>query len=236
MVRAVDLYRGAPRATRVHTRLRWWWCPFAAIEAEVPTAGDVLEVGCGHGLLSVHLGLQSTSRRVTGVDIDETKIAEARAAASRLPAGAADVTFEAVAPGYVPHGAWDAVVIADVLYLLPETDQQRLLVAAAETLRPGGRVVVKEMGATPTWKATWNRWQELLATRVFRVTESVGSGLSFVSPDAMAMWLTTAGLTVSHRRIDHGYPWPHHLLVGQAPLRDSDDNASRSASISSPSL
>ncbi len=229
--RAVRLFASAPRGTRLHTRLRWWWCPFPVIAAAVPRRGDVLEVGCGHGLLSLYLGLESPGRHVVGVDIDGDKIAEAKEAAGRLHAGEADVTFEAVAPGYLPNGAWDAVVVADVLYLLPRDDQRALVTAAAAAVRPGGVVVLKEMGTQPRWKARWNRAQETLATRVFRITESVGAGMTFVSPDEMAEWLTVAGLDVEHRSVDHGYPWPHHLVVATRLATDAT-----SASISSSSL
>ena len=145
--RAVELFAGAPRATRLHTRLRWWWCPFPVIEAEVPKVGDVLEVGCGHGLLSLYLGLESPARRVVGVDIDSAKIAEAKEAAGRLRPGEADVSFEAVDPGYVPREYLGrdrdrrcAVPAA------PSQTEQSLLDAAARALRPGGALVVKEMG------------------------------------------------------------------------------------------
>jgi 2-polyprenyl-3-methyl-5-hydroxy-6-metoxy-1,4-benzoquinol methylase len=228
--RAVALFSGAPRATRLHTRLRWWWCPFPAIEREVPDEGDVLEVGCGHGLLTLYLGLTSPRRHVVGVDIDSAKIAEAKEAAGGLRPGEADVTFEAVDAGHVPTGAWDAIVLADVLYLLPESDQRSLVAAAARAVRPGGVVVLKEMDVQPRWKLTWNQVQETLATRVFRVTDSIGRGLTFVEPERTASWLTDEGLDVAHRRVDRGYPWPHHLIVARR------STASTSASISDSSL
>jgi len=224
--RVVELYAGTPRATRLHTRLRWWWCPFPVIEAAVPDAGDVLEVGCGHGLLALYLALASPKRRVVGVDIDSAKIAEADEAAGRLRPDEANVAFRAVEAGWVPDGEWDAVVVADVLYLLPEAEQRTLLTAAASTLRPGGVLAVKEMGLTPRWKLTWNRAQETLATRVFRVTDSVGSGLTFTAPERMASWLSENGLGVEHRAIDHGYPWPHHLIVATASTSASTSASS----------
>jgi 2-polyprenyl-3-methyl-5-hydroxy-6-metoxy-1,4-benzoquinol methylase len=215
--RAVGLFAGAPPGTRLHTRLRWWWCPFPVIEAAVPKCGDVLEVGCGHGLLSLYLGLESPSRRVVGVDIDSAKITEAKEAVGHLHPSEADVSFEAVDAAYVPRGAWDAIVIADVLYLLSDSQEQSLLEAAARALRPGGALVVKEMGLTPRWKLTWTRVQETLATRVFGVTESSVTELTFLGPERMVPWLTEEGLDVTHRRVDRGYPWPHHLIVGRRP-------------------
>lgn len=211
---ALAAYRDLPLATRLHTRLRWWWCPFPAIEAAVPAGGDVLELGCGHGLLSLYLAVAAPGRRVHGVDIDEAKVAQAATAAQALPP-TATVTFAPVAPGYLPEGTWDAVVVADVLYLLPPEVQRAIVTAAAGGVRPGGVVVLKEMGLTPRWKLQWNRVQETLATRVLHITDHTGAGLSFVAPDVMAGWLAGAGLDASVTRVDRGYPWPHHLVVGR---------------------
>jgi hypothetical protein len=75
--------------------------------------------------------------------------------------------------------------------------------------------VVKEMGLEQRWKLLWNTLQETLATRLFSITDHTGAGLNFVAPEEMARWLTSAGLDVEVRRLDRGYPWPHHLVVGR---------------------
>lgn len=214
MNRVLQLYRRAPAAVRLHTGLRWLTCPFPAVEAAVPAAGRVLEVGCGHGLLSLALGVAAPGRRVHGVDIDGTKVQAALAAAARLEPEEADVTFERVAPGWLPTSEVDAVVIADVLYLLSVADQHRLLAAAAGCLAEGGVLVVKEVADEPRWKFRWNQAQETLSTRVLGITAGDGA-LHFVPPSTMAAWLEDAGLRTERRRLDRGYPWPHHLLVGR---------------------
>ena len=48
-----------PRGDRFHTAVRWWTAPFAALEREVPLAGDILEVGCGHGVFSTYMAITS---------------------------------------------------------------------------------------------------------------------------------------------------------------------------------
>ena len=212
--RVLELYRGAPAAVRVHTAVRWATCPFAPVEAAVPHVGTVLEVGCGHGLLSLSLGLASSGRRVTGVDIDGAKVAAASAAAARLAPGEAEVGFSVVEPGWLPTATVDAVVIADVLYLLPVEDQRRLLRACAGCLGESGVLVVKEVADRPRWKSRWNQVQETLSTRVLGITAGDGS-LHFVAPATMAGWLEAEGLRTESRALDRGYPWPHHLLVGR---------------------
>jgi len=215
---AINAFRtaGAPRGDRFHVAFRWWTCPFPAVVEAVPVTGKVLEVGCGHGLLSLYLALSADGRRVTGVDIDHDKLVLARAAAEQLePADRARVTFVDGNVGAFVDGEFDAIVIADVLYLLPLDARLALLDDCAQHLAPGGRLVVKEADNRPRWKSAITVGQELLSTRVLRITE--GTEVDFAPPRLLADRLRRAGLVVTERRIDRGYLHPHVLIVGTKP-------------------
>jgi 2-polyprenyl-3-methyl-5-hydroxy-6-metoxy-1,4-benzoquinol methylase len=211
--RLLDAYGDAPWRERVHVYGRWRSCPFDALAAHVPATGRVLDVGCGHGLLSLHLALGSGRRRVTGVDIDAGKIAIARRAADS--AGVANATFGLSRPDDRPCGEWDAITIVDILYLLGPEAAAGMVEAAAAVLAPGGVLLVKEMALEPRWKYQLTRAQELLATRVVRITE--GAHLELVPPSAIAEGMDRAGLDVSFHRLDKGRLHPHHLIVGRRP-------------------
>ena len=206
-------YDGEPRATRLHTRVRWRSCPFEAVAEAVPAAGRILELGCGHGLFSTYLALESGARTVLGTDVDGDKIHAAQRAAD----GVDNLTFEADETGTTfPPGPWDAVCIVDVLYLIDREGERRLLTTAAEHLAPGGVLVVKEMGTTPAWKFRWMALQERLSVQVLKIT--AGHDLTFVPPEELAAWMEEAGLTgVEHRPLDGGHLHPHHLVVARKP-------------------
>ncbi len=210
--RLLSLYAGAPVRARAHVRVRWATCPFNAVAAQVPAAGRILDVGCGHGLLSLYLALTSAAREVHGIDVDGDKLAAGRGAAAR---GGLSCTFERVKGGGLPEGPWDAIAIVDVLYLLGTADQKRLLAAGAAALAPGGALVVKEMAPVPRWKAAWNTAQETAAVRILGVTE--GSGLTFLPPAELGTAMAAGGLAVEQRPLHRGYPHPHHLLIGRRP-------------------
>lgn len=213
---ALRAYRDLPAAARVHATVRWWSAPFPRIAAHLPQSGRVLEIGCGHGLFSTYAALGVPDRSVVGVDIDADKIALARRVAAGLPG--ADLAFRVAESGAVPAGPWDAIVIVDVLYLLPADAQRSLVAQAAAELSPGGLLLVKEMSPTPRWKATWNRWQETLAVSVLGITERDGSGapdFDFVDPDTMASWLRDDGLWTAQQRLDRHRLHPHHLVIGR---------------------
>jgi SAM-dependent methyltransferase len=215
------LWDDAPRGDRFHTAVRWWTAPFAALELEVPLAGDVLEVGCGHGVFSTYLAITSRARHVVGVDIDADKIALARAAASHLGPDEGHVSFRVSPSGEVPRtdGGWQAIVFADVLYLLPRARREALLAECADALAPGGLLVVKEVDTRPPVKARVAQLQEVLATKVLRITD--GEALDFPSADELDAALTRLGLRTMAKRLDHGYLHPHCVVLGTRPAAPS---------------
>jgi 2-polyprenyl-3-methyl-5-hydroxy-6-metoxy-1,4-benzoquinol methylase len=207
---ALDAFAAVPWRDRLHVRGRWASCPIPEVESEVPSAGRVLEVGCGHGLVSLHLAWAAPSRHVTGSDIDGRKIALARRAAETFPA-AYRPSFVHREDGSIPDGPWDAIVIVDVLYLLPPDAEAKLLDACVSQLAPGGVLVVKEADVVPRWKHRLATAQEVLATRVLHITE--GATVTFTPIAELGRALSARGLDVRTRRVDRGYLHPHALLV-----------------------
>ena len=157
--------------------------------------------------------LSSRDRKVTGVDIDARKIAVASHALSHIDPATAHLEFHQLPAGDLPDGPWDAIVIVDVLYLLDKSAEFALLDACVERLAQGGVLVVKETDVVPRWKHWVAGAQEVVATKVLRIT--AGSSLSFTPVAEIADHLRTRGLEVTTRRVDKGYLYPHALVVAR---------------------
>ncbi|GGX26545.1 SAM-dependent methyltransferase [Streptomyces malachitofuscus] len=100
-------------------------------------AGDVLDLGCGTGSLSLLAAEQG--HRITGVDSSPAMVALAR---EKL--AGRDAVFlvgDAAAPP-VGEERYDAVLVRHVLWTLPEP--RRALRHWRDLLRPGGRLVLVE--------------------------------------------------------------------------------------------
>ena len=85
--------------------------------------------------------------------------------------------------------------------------------ACLAQLAPGGVLVLKETDVVPRWKHRLAKAQELVATRVVRVTK--GATVEFTPIDALDASLRARGLEVRRRRADKGYLHPHALVVAR---------------------
>lgn len=210
---AVRAFGGERRITRAHVRVRAATCPFPEIHRCLPPSGSVLDLGCGHGLGAIRMALAEPDRQVLGVDIDADKVAVARRAANA--AGVTDrVEFRIVESSWRPaERSVDAVLVADVLYLLPPAEQTELIGACLRAVTAGGTVVVKEMASRPRWKRRFTILQEQLSVRVLGIT--AGSGVHLPDPDDLEDALRATGAAVRRLDLSHGRPHPHLVLVAR---------------------
>jgi SAM-dependent methyltransferase len=209
-------YSGAAVGARLHVAARAATCPLAALEALVPDHGDVLDLGCGHGLLSILMALSAPHRCVWGVDVDPGKIAVARAAARHL--GLADrVRFDVVDPGWSPAPrSVGALVVVDVLYLLDDRRRDELI--AASVLAVGhGTVVIKEMADRPRWKRALTAAQEHVSVHALGITS--GDRVALPREADLVGPLVRLGAAVRTVDLSRGRPHPHLAIVARCDAR-----------------
>lgn len=106
----------------------------------------VLDLGCGDGKLAVRLA--ALGARVVGLDADPAML---RAAASRAAAAGVAVDFTAGRAQTLPFPdrRFDDVVAVTVLCFVP--DAEAAFREIARVLRPGGAVVIGELGRWSLW-------------------------------------------------------------------------------------
>jgi hypothetical protein len=76
-------------------------------------------------------------------------------------------------------------------------------------------LVVKEVDTSPPIKAKLSQWQEVLATRVLKITD--GEALDFPSAGELEGVVGRLGLSTMAKAIDHGYLHPHCVVLGTKP-------------------
>ncbi|HUT32710.1 MAG TPA: class I SAM-dependent methyltransferase [Planctomycetota bacterium] len=144
--RLLRLYAGHGRTT-LFCWLRYWHANVPGIETYVPSEGTILDLGCGHGVLTNYLALRSPRRRVVGFDLSQQRIAIARSIS--LP----NAEFRCQDVFQLEPFPCRAIIVADVLHHLRSYQEgDDLLARCCKSLPDNGLLVVKEIGQRPWWK------------------------------------------------------------------------------------
>lgn len=163
-----------------------------------PAGRHILDAGCGDGALAVELA--SRGAIVTGVDASPEMIDAAR---KRAPQGEKKATFEVATIENLPYaaGTFDVVVAVTVLCFIE--DGRTGLGEMARVLRPGGRLIVGDLGKWSIWAAkrrvqawcgspTWGRARFRTARELKGLARNAGlvdasvTGAVFYPPSGIA--------------------------------------------------
>ncbi|WP_287799773.1 class I SAM-dependent methyltransferase [Acidiphilium sp.] len=165
----------------------------------------VLDLGCGDGKLAVRLA--ALGARVVGLDSDPAML---RAAASRAAAAGVGVDFAAGRAQTLPFPdrRFDVVVAVTVLCFVP--DAEAAFREIARVLRPGGAVVIGELGRWNLW-ALRRRIRGWLGNRLWRAAR-------FHTADELRRLAAGAGLEARALRGAIFYPPLAALAWAMVPL------------------
>jgi SAM-dependent methyltransferase len=194
----VSLFSGAPLSTRCFIWLRWRLTPYRDIAAAMPSAGRIVDLGSGHGLLSLALSMGSDRREIIGIDHDRARVRLADRAAARhdhptkprFEVGDLEKALATFAPRSL-----SGIAMIDILHYLAPDSQAALVQEAARVLEPGGILAVREVDSEGGAAAVWNRFYENVATRI-GFTQSARTDLEFKSVAGWTKMLEHAGFDV----------------------------------------
>ena len=153
----------------------------------------ILDVGCGDGELAVELATRGAI--VTGIDASAEMI---DAAAGRAKKHNAEITFHVAMAEHLPFRAEQFDVVTAITILCFVEDAAPVFREIGRVLRPGGRLVIGELGRWSTWAAT-RRVRAWLGSRLWRLGR-------FRTANELRDFAEQAGLVVNSVRGAIYYP------------------------------
>jgi len=151
----------------------------AVLPAALPGARDVVDLGCGTGVLATTVALQRPEARVTATDQSAAAVASARATAARAGVAERVTVVRADAGDSLPDGSADLVLLNPPFHVGAAVHTglaERLVGAAARLLRPGGElwtVYNSHLGHRPLLERVVGPTRQVARTPKFTVTASV---------------------------------------------------------------
>jgi SAM-dependent methyltransferase len=171
---------------------------FARINQAVPSTATVFDAGCGFGIMTNLLSLESQTRHVVGIDLDVRKLRIARCAARTLR-NVRYVTADLFEAEFPPA---DCVLLIDALHYWSAEKQSRLIARCAGCLRPGGVLIFREGMANDSAGHRLVHWAERAAVRLGHNPR--GDGLCFQPREFYKREFASHGLEVQGERKDWG--------------------------------
>ncbi|MGI1662770.1 class I SAM-dependent methyltransferase [Palleronia sp. KMU-117] len=205
---AAALFPGKTSLIESLNRLRPRIMPIEDLIAAVPAGARVLDIGCGAGLFLGLLAAAGRTQDGVGFDTSKDAIALAQSMQTRLPTGHR-IRFERLSVDDPwPEGTFDAVSLIDVMHHIPRKAQIGVLEMAVGKLRPGGRLIYKDMADRPFLMAAANRLHDLVIARDW---------IEYLPLETVRGTLAEMGFTVIEERSARRLWYMHEMLVMEAP-------------------
>jgi len=214
---ARSLYKAGSWPLRALQRWRPYICPFEELLALIPPGSNVLDVGCGGGLLLFLLTAYDPGARGTGIDVSPSSIGFAQRTllvhSSDLLKRLSFLHLDATKPW--PVGTFDVVSLVDVVHHVPQAKQLDVLREALTHVKPGGLLLYKDMCDAPWALAAANRAHDLLLTQQW---------IRYLPIEAVEQWAGDAGLDLIDSRQLRRYWYGHELRLFRRKSASRNDH------------
>ncbi|MBI3399428.1 MAG: class I SAM-dependent methyltransferase [Deltaproteobacteria bacterium] len=187
--------------------------PFEKVLHYIPDNAEILDFGCGYGILIDLIDTKKNNCRITGIDINEKRIEALKEKNPHNQYISGDVLIEANKL-LSENLKFDCIIIFDVLYLLHPERQREMIRISSKILKPSGVLLIKEMDKKALLRFAWTYLQEFFFVKIIKMTKTKENGLYFMSTEEISKELSANDMQteiVKMGSISH----PHVLIIGK---------------------
>lgn len=180
-------------------------CPYISLIQKVKDGEKVGDVGCGSGQLLLLLSEYARPSYLFGIEIKERLIKNANHLFNQ--SGRHRYRFEVYDGEHFPDelADMDTVFLVDVLHHLPRKKQAGFLKSLSEKIKPGGRLILKDIdGASPF--VIFNKLHDLIFAREIGNEISINKALKLLQQN---------GFDIIEQEKRLMYVYPHYTLVAR---------------------
>jgi len=157
----------------------------------LPQRGQIVDVGCGYGFMSMSLGLVAPERKILGVDYDAEKIAVAQHGYLKPE----HIQFDSGDVRVYQLPKADAFVLSDVLHYIQPEEQKALVHRCVDLLNAGGVLLIREGNSDQHKEHKGTKLTEFFSTKFFNFNKT-STELSFLSARDLELWLKQKGVSM----------------------------------------
>lgn len=180
-------------------------CPFISLIEMVKPGEKAGDVGCGSGQFLLLLSHFAKPAYLFGIEITDRLINNARELFSDQPAGSYGFsTYDGMSfPQQL--GQMDVIFLIDVLHHVPKKNQEDFIKNLALTLKPGARLVLKDINAASPLVYV-NKLHDLIFAR------EIGNEMTMARAKKL---LLDNGLNIIEENKRTMYVYPHYTIVAK---------------------
>lgn len=194
--------------------IRIWDAPFEKLEKISPRKGDVLDLGCGDGILSNYLAVSSAERSVTGIELNKNRIKEA----DRGLKNAKFVQGNILEKEFPKS---DAVFLTHVLHHLASyEDQEKLLVKCGNDLKKNGKLIVTEIIERPFLKFLFSALTDIIIVPILFDGKIIDAKIHYRTLSSWKKLFIKLGFKFKYEIIHKGMPFSHVIFVLETGRRN----------------
>ncbi len=207
--KTIDLYKGGGFA-ELFAEIRAWDAPYEPVDDLVKRNANVLDLGCGDGLLGNYLLISSPKRRVKGIELNKNRAREANKGVKGTSFEQGDILKTKISSVY------DVITLIHVLHHLPGKESQvELLTKISKSLKKNKELLILEIDYKPVTKLVFSWITDAIIVPILFEGKLFNPNFFYRKSNEWKKILSKLGFRVKIKTIHKGMPFSHVLIYAK---------------------